>query len=164
MTDSKTLEADYKIYYDNFMKVKNDREEKEKLFNEQMSAKLGYNCAGVSIVGDYDSYGNPKTFEEYIDWLSKADERVQHAKELEEKNKKQQEERQKERNEKSNAFNKYLNTLPKTYTVKEWRDVVKSLELKTKPIPRGTVRIDVSKNGLGVRVVTIKDKNLDPQY
>ncbi len=157
MSEFKNLENAYNVYYENFMNKKKDREEREKKLNEKLTAKLGINCAGVSIIGDYDDNGDPKTFEEYIDWLNKADEREQHKKELEELHKQEQIERQKNNDTKINKFREYLETLPKTYTVKEWRIVVKNLDLKTKPIPRGTKTLNVIKKDSGLELKYIKE-------
>ena len=156
MSNFKSLEASYKEYYDNFMKKKHDREEKEKKINETLSARLGTNVTGISILSNYDEMGDPKTFEDYVDWLSKADEREQHAKELEEQRKKEYEERLKEAQDKSNTFKEYLNTLPKSYTPNEWRKVSKHLNLKPQRIPRLTKTLEVVKKDNGLEIKYIK--------
>lgn len=155
---SSTTQEQYDAYYENFMKQKHDRLRREEQLNERLTAMLGVNAAGVSIIGDYETHGDPMTYEEYLDWLSKADEREEHKKQLEKEREERMLQRVKEAEDNSKKFKAYIETLPKMYNVKEWRTVAKTLPIKLKPIPRGTKAVEVTSvnNNAGIEVRYLK--------
>lgn len=156
MTDSKSLEDAYKAYYDKFMANKRDLAERNERLQEHFKQKLGFSVNVNILNGNYDARGDPMTFEDYVDWVNKADERAAEAKKREEEREKEKQERINQHNNKVKKFNDYLETLPKTYTPKDWRDVAKDLDIKNKPIPRGTKLLEINKQNNGLTIKYIK--------
>ena len=146
---SKVSKEDYDKYVSNFMKDKEKRKNKEEELNQMFREKLGFS----PLVSDcYDD--EPKSFDDYVIWVENEEKRKKIAEEEHKERVKKMIEKDKEN---EIVFNNFLTTLPQNFTPKEWREIVKTLPIKYKPIPRGTKQVIVSKSS--DRSIKIEYKN-----
>jgi hypothetical protein len=147
-------QAMYIQYVIEFNKKKAVVEAKREAMEERLKV-LGLS-ANVIMNYDYDSRERPMDFDEWREWEAGAEQRRLDALEREKEREKErlaENERRRLLNEASSkTFNDYLDSLPKTYTPTEWRTVAKTLPIKIKPVPRGTVSITCEKNGSSITV------------
>jgi hypothetical protein len=145
----------YEQYVDEFNKKKAIYDAQTKAMEDKAKALGLY--GKVEFIGvDYDAMGRAMDFDEWREWEAGAEQRrldsLERAKQAEEERVAENERRRQQNETNKNTFNTYLETLPKSYTPSEWRTIAKTLPIKLKPVPRGTVTVVCERSGSSISI------------